>query len=530
MRTGFWGVLAISVLLLAGMGLVFRAATEPPPGTTSSAPLVVYCAAGIRPPIDAAIEQYRAEYGVPVEIEYGGSGTLLSSLEIRPVGDVYVAADDSYVTIGREKGLLAEAIPVATQQMVIAVRRGNPHGIRSLADLVEQPLRIGIANPEAAAVGRTAERLLREAGLWDAVTRAVEARGVFRPTVPELANDLKLGALDAALVWDTTVAPLPEVEAVFLERAAREQEQVTIAVLTATSQPARALHLARYVTAVDRGLTHFAERGYRVVEGDQWAERPQLVLHCGGVLRPAVEETIADFQRREGVEVNTVYNGCGILVAQIEGGQRPDLYFACDRSFMDQVSSHFLTATDVSHTPMVVAVPRGNPRRIVDLDSLTAEGLRVGVCNEQQSALGALTSRMLRTAGRYDQVMANVVTQVPTADLLITQLRSGGLDAAIVYEANWRRVDEHLDMVPLGSLGYTAVQPVAVGRESRHKYLSRRLMDALENAESRQRFVSSGFAWLLVDAGPAVAAESGDSATGDASTSDSATGDAPEAP
>ncbi len=56
------------------------------------------------------------------------------------------------------------------------------------------------------------------------------------------------------------------------------------------------------------------------------------------MLRPAIEQTIAEFERREGVKVTRVYNGCGILVAQMKAGEVPDAYFACDSEFMNQVN------------------------------------------------------------------------------------------------------------------------------------------------------------------------------------------------
>jgi len=35
--------------------------------------------------------------------------------------------------------------------------------------------------------------------------------------------------------------------------------------------------------------------------------------------------------------VTRVYNGCGILVGQMQAGAKPDLYFACDAQFMAMV-------------------------------------------------------------------------------------------------------------------------------------------------------------------------------------------------
>ena len=71
------------------------------------------------------------------------------------------------------------------------------------------------------------------------------------------------------------------------------------------------------------GLPTFEKHGFRVVEGDAWAGEPQLQLFAGAMLRPAVEETITAFEEREGVKVTRVYNGCGILVAQMRAGDGP---------------------------------------------------------------------------------------------------------------------------------------------------------------------------------------------------------------
>ena len=43
----------------------------------------------------------------------------------------------------------------------------------------------------------------------------------------------------------------------------------------------------------------------------------------------------------------------------------------------------------------------------------------------------------------------------------------------------------------------TAIQPVAVGKESEHKYLMGRLLNALESRQSKERFEAQGFTWTL---------------------------------
>lgn len=85
--------------------------------------------------------------------------------------------------------------------------------------------------------------------------------------------------------------------------------------------------------------------------------------------RPAIEQTLTAFAKREGVQVSRVYNGCRILVAQMKAGQNPDAYFAYDREFMSQVVGLFPQPVDVSENELVIFVQEGNPHQVSGLRS-----------------------------------------------------------------------------------------------------------------------------------------------------------------
>src|SRR5262249_50077510 len=106
-----------------------------------SRPLLLYCAAGIKAPVQAAPREYQHRYGVEVQLQYGGSNTLLAAIEVSRRGDLYLPADDSYIDTARDKGLLAEVLPLARMRPVLAVRQGNPKRVRSLDDLLKRDLR-----------------------------------------------------------------------------------------------------------------------------------------------------------------------------------------------------------------------------------------------------------------------------------------------------------------------------------------------------------------------------------------------------
>jgi ABC-type molybdate transport system substrate-binding protein len=215
------------------------------------------------------------------------------------------------------------------------------------------------------------------------------------------------------------------------------------------------------------------------------------------MLRPAVERTITEFEQREGVRVTRVYNGCGILVGQMKAGQMPDAYFACDSEFMNQVSGLFQPPANVSQNELVILVKKGNPHNIRSLADLTKPDLRVGVGHEKQCAMGWLTQRTFDESGLKTELMKNVVVQSPTGDMLVNQMRSGSLDAAVAYLSNAAGSAEFLDAVRIHGIPCSvATQPFAVAKESKHKQLAERLLAAIRAKSSEERFTSEGFRWI----------------------------------
>ena len=490
-RPQFFPLASIIVFIALVLFLILNSRDNSSPSLVS--PILLYCAAGIKPPVEMAARNYESEYNYRVDIQYGGSGTLLSNLKVARTGDLYIAADESYIEIARQQNLVEEAIPLAVMMPVIAVPKGNPKGIHSIQSLIDNNHKIALGNPDAASIGKISKKLLTNSGDWPAIK---EHAIVFYPTVPEIANSIKLGAVDAGIVWDATVNQYPELDLVRVPELELGSQKATIGVLKTAKDPATALRFARYLAARDRGLIQFDNYGYMPVSGDLWMEKPEILFFSGGVNRPAVEQTIQKFEAREGVKVTRVYNGCGILVSQIRAGEKPDAYFACDVSFMTQVKSQFDNSTDISATDIVILTKKNNPKQILNLRDLAQSGLRLGVANADQSALGDLTRRMLQSEGVYDDIMKNVRVETPTADLLVNQLLVGPLDAVIVYEANCANVLDELELIRLNSSSAKAIQPIAVGRRSDHKHLVSRLLKAIQSPQSQTTFESIGFRWI----------------------------------
>ena len=90
-----WLVVIGSLAIAAGLvAVLLWQSRKPQSGTVAGQkPLLVFCAAGIKPPVEAVAREYEQTFGVPVQLQYGGSGTLLSNLRVADAGDLYLAAD-----------------------------------------------------------------------------------------------------------------------------------------------------------------------------------------------------------------------------------------------------------------------------------------------------------------------------------------------------------------------------------------------------------------------------------------------------
>lgn len=249
---------AIFVLFAAALGYAIWSSFPRQEGAGRGT-LTVFCAAGLKQPVEAIARQYQQETGVEVLLQYGPTGTLLSQLQIAKQGDLFIATDDGSLADARRRGVIVEAMPIAVQHPVVGVRKGNPKNIRSLADLSRADVKLALANPDSASISKVTRQLL--AAQWDGI--AAKA-AVMKPTVTEIAADVHLGAADAAILWDSTVPQFKALEAVELPELTQHRENASAALLKACTQPQEALKFARYLGTADQGGKIFRQHGFQL--------------------------------------------------------------------------------------------------------------------------------------------------------------------------------------------------------------------------------------------------------------------------
>ena len=222
--------------------------------------LLLYCGAGIRPPVAEMAEEFGKRHGVKVECDYAGSNILLSRIKLSRRGDLYMPGDIHYVEQAEEEGLVHSKRTACYFIPVILVRKGNPRGIRGLADLARPEVKLGLGDPKACAIGRKSFRIFRKNGVPQ---EQVKRNVVFNSlTVNELGLHIKAGKVDAVIVWDATAAYYADVaEVVLIPPEENVISTVPVAVLSFSMHKDLAEKFARFVCS-EEGKRIFRKHNY----------------------------------------------------------------------------------------------------------------------------------------------------------------------------------------------------------------------------------------------------------------------------
>lgn len=257
--------LVLSTVVVAASVLLFK---QKPDAAPPAPPLIVYCAVSLRAPVEALAKAYEQRYHTPLHLQFGASQSLMASIEISGVGDLYLPADHSYFAMASFRQLVGTTLPIARQHCLLMVTKGNPKNIRTLADLLRPEVRLALANPEAAAIGKLVRGAL-EKSVWEGLAKKAS---LIASTGVEAANAVKIDAADAAFIWDAMRTQYPAFDSVELPEITSVQVLVGVGVLTCSQQSAEAMKFARFLSARNTGLPLFKANGFEVVDGPLWKE------------------------------------------------------------------------------------------------------------------------------------------------------------------------------------------------------------------------------------------------------------------
>jgi molybdate transport system substrate-binding protein len=229
-----------------------------PPETVSAqqqtSQITVFAAASLKDAFSEAAEVVaRRNPPLAVRYSFAGSQQLVLQLEQGAAADVFASADQRWMQVARDTGLVASALVFARNRLVVITPASNPGRIDRLEDLGNRGLKL-VLGAEAVPVGKYSREVLGR--LSDSPGFGADySRRVLRNLVSEEENvkavvsKVQLGEADAGIVYVSDVTPS-------VRRAVRTLEipdpynvvaTYPIAVLQRAKQPAAAQAFVAYI-------------------------------------------------------------------------------------------------------------------------------------------------------------------------------------------------------------------------------------------------------------------------------------------
>jgi molybdate transport system substrate-binding protein len=513
--------LGLALLLLAGCG---------------KSDLRVYCGGTMRPPMEELAAVFEEETGTRVDLTYADSGQLLIMIEQTEEGDLYLCHDPFADAIER-KGLAHRIYTVAALTPVIAVKKGNPNNVQGIQDLDRDDLRVGITSRTHSTLGHILPIIFKKAGKTDAILANIDEQGTETRMGGEIANAVKVGTLDAALVWNAVVhsrrddleavpiepefMPDPDLDAITGATVAGEDipridmsvVRVTLATLKCSTDLETASAFAALVNS-RRGRAVFAKHGFSpspVPPPEEPAHEPsagtdgdgELYLYCGAGIRLPVAEAIEAFQNETGISVTPDYAGSGVLLSRIKASRQGDLYMPGDERYIDRAEELKLAASrkSICYFVPVIMVQEGNPKKIQGLADLTKEGVKLALGDPEACAIGKVTVQIFKKNGiPPEDYRPNVAFSSLTVNELGVQVKTGHADATLVWDAIAAQYPDSADVVAIpNEQNVISHVAIAVLKCSTQPQMATRFADFLSGDHAQAIFKKYDFTTELAE-------------------------------
>jgi molybdate transport system substrate-binding protein len=240
--------------------------SEPKPVTDNwTAPglveLKLYAGAGLRPALEELIAAFEEQMGVAIEADYGGSGIVQARAEESRDADLFMPGDAGYVeALEEQTGKVADRETVSYFVPVIIKGKGLDKRIESVEDFFRDDVSVALGRKQVCQIGNASEKILARYGRQRSELGDIKESS----TVNELGNWVKMGSVDASIVWDAIATNImDDVEVVEIPPDKNAISTVVIALLESARRPAEArLFMDFLVSGAGRKILR--ANGYRV--------------------------------------------------------------------------------------------------------------------------------------------------------------------------------------------------------------------------------------------------------------------------
>ncbi len=234
-----------------------------------------------KPAMEEAAQVFEQKTGIRVYLNFSGSGTMLAQMKLSRSGDLYIPGSPDYMAMAEQSGVVEpESVRIISYLIpAILVPPGNPRNIRTLSDLAQPGIKVGIANPEAVSIGLYTYEILEYNNLLSEVGKNIVTYGESYARIVSL---VVLKRVDAIIGWRVSSQWQPDtIAVVYLEpEQIPRLSYITGAIAMFTEDRASSQKLLDFLVSPE-GQAIFSKWGYVTTENEARKFAPKAKI--GGV-------------------------------------------------------------------------------------------------------------------------------------------------------------------------------------------------------------------------------------------------------
>lgn len=234
------------------------------------------------------------------------------------------------------------------------------------------------------------------------------------------------------------------------------------------------------------------------------SEPTKLFVYCGAAISLPMQEIGKEFEKQYGVKVEYTFAGSPCLLSQITFAKKGDLYMPGEQWYMDQaIKKGYIDRWEtVAVFVPVIAVQKGNPKKIKSIVDFTKSDLRIGLGNKEACAIGHISDQIFKKAekllninGLTDSIWNNTKYMAMQEPELGNTIKLKHLDATIIWNATAFRIRDSIDIIPVDPR-YRVDSPIPLGvlTFSEHKTIANKFLDFVLSSQGKSIFKKHGFA------------------------------------
>lgn len=224
--------------------------------------IVAFCGAASKPALEEAAEIFEEQAGIRVELQFSGSGRMLSQMKISQQGDLYIPGSPDYIEKAKKDGVIDPGTERKIAYLVpaIIVQENNPLNIQSLEDLGKDNVDVGICAPESCCIGLYAVEIFEYNNITDKIKPNIV---VHAESCSKIASLVVMDKVDAVIGWRVVFEWKPnETEVIYLEPDQIPRiAYITAAVSTYTKDMESSERFISFLTSKE-GKKVFEKHGY----------------------------------------------------------------------------------------------------------------------------------------------------------------------------------------------------------------------------------------------------------------------------